>query len=536
MQRFLDRFLPPSRRQPLTAVETLRLRTLNAFIWVSGLATILMRIILLVLGNPGRGPLYLGTSIYLIGLLVILLIERFVPYWVASLIFTLLALQAILFGDTILQLINGESVIYFIIPVAMAGLLLRPWTGYVAAAVISIGISIAVIHLSLGIPNIPIFLLFFMIALIIHQSTYRLYDAVEQERKKSHELQESEAKYHLLIDLLPVGVLIHQEGKIVLANPACLKFARARKPEELIGTDLIDRIHPDDRLSVQQRVRAAFQEGKIAEAVEEKLLRLDSSTFYAESSGTPFTYNGKPAILVVINDITERKMLMEAITQKNQRIQEMSRRLLDVQERERRLLAAELHDDLGQSLTSLKLMLELSSRARSSQSRQKKISEARELAGELMERVRNLSLDLRPAVLDDFGLFAALRWLYDRFHTQTGMRIKCNYDSECRTRLEPRVETAAFRIVQEALTNVARHAFTKEAEVTISTNGKLTVEVADNGVGFDVDAVIQDAAGSAGLSGMQERAHLLGGSVKIISEPDSGTRVIAQIPLAGSVL
>lgn len=209
--------------------------------------------------------------------------------------------------------------------------------------------------------------------------------------------------------------------------------------------------------------------------------------------------------------------------------------MLEVQEQERHLLASELHDDLGQSLTSLKLMLELSSRSRSTTNRQKKIAEARGLVVDLMNKVRNLSLDLRPAMLDDFGLFAALRWLVDRFKSQTGMVIHCNYDLNSQQRFESHLETAAFRIIQEALTNVARHASVREAQVSILVDGDLKIEVTDNGTGFDIDQAIRNITGSAGLSGMQERARLAGGRVEFISKPNSGTRVIAQIPLAGNI-
>jgi len=147
-----------------------------------------------------------------------------------------------------------------------------------------------------------------------------------------------------------------------------------------------------------------------------------------------------------------------------------------------------------------------------------------------MNKVRNLSLDLRPAMLDDFGLFVALRWWFDRFETRTGISIRCDYDLECKDRFEPQVETTAFRIIQEALTNVARHAPVKEAQVSLSTGNVLSIEVTDKGSGFNVAQVTREEADSVGLSGMQERVRLLGGSVEIISTPGSGTRVLAQIP------
>jgi PAS domain S-box-containing protein len=533
MKNIFHHLLPRARTYPMTAIETLQLRTLNNFIWSSGIAILLVRVILFFLGNPGRPGLYFGITYYLVGALVILLIERYVPYLVVSLIFELMGIQAIILSDTVHELINGESLIYFIIPIAIASLLIRPWAGYVVAGVACLGVTITIIYLGLGIPNIPTFLLFFMVALVIQQSTSRLQRAMEEQERKGRELRESEEKYRRLIDLLPVGVLIYQDGKIVLANPVFLKYARAGSLEDFAGKTLTNFVHPDSRSNALRNAEAAIYQGKTTEMAEEAFYRLDGSIFYAETSRTPFIFNEKPALLIMINDINERKKFQEAITRKNERIQEMSRTVLEIQERERHLLAAELHDDLGQSLTSLKLMLELSSRARSTPARQKRISEARDLAAELMNKVRNLSLDLRPAVLDDFGLFAALRWLVERFETQTGIRVIGEYDPDCDRRFEPPVETTAFRIIQEALTNVARHASVKEARVSITMDERLTIEVVDAGRGFNVEQVTRDAARSTGLSGMQERARLVGGNLEIISQPGSGTRIVAWIPLVG---
>ena len=219
----------------------------------------------------------------------------------------------------------------------------------------------------------------------------------------------------------------------------------------------------------------------------------------------------------------------------NQTIQEVSRKLVEVEEQEKRLLASELHDDLGQSLTSLKLMLELASGSHSPATRRQKMAEGRELVSELMDKVRNLSLDLRPAMLDDFGLFPALRWLFDRLQSQMGISIHCNCDLESNQRFEPHIETAAFRIIQEALTNVARHASVREARVTVSTGKAISIEISDSGTGFDASRIAQNATVSAGLSGMQERARLLGGHVEFQSKPGAGTRVLAEIPLGEGV-
>jgi signal transduction histidine kinase len=145
----------------------------------------------------------------------------------------------------------------------------------------------------------------------------------------------------------------------------------------------------------------------------------------------------------------------------------------------------------------------------------------------LTQRVRELSLDLRPAMLDDLGVLPALRWLFRRYTDQTGIEVRLSqYGFE--RRFEPELETAVFRIVQEALTNIARHAGVRVASVDLWANHELlTVQIEDHGVGFDVEQK-QAAAASAGLLGMHERAHLLGGTMVIDSHPGRGTTVIGR--------
>lgn len=159
-----------------------------------------------------------------------------------------------------------------------------------------------------------------------------------------------------------------------------------------------------------------------------------------------------------------------------------------------------------------------------------RLGEAHEMVKELVERTRALSLDLRPAMLDDFGLLPALLWLFDRFAHQTAVQVTFEHRGLDR-RLPPELETAAYRIVQEALTNVARYADVKQVAVRAWVECEtLKLQVVDRGAGFDPDGALS-RHGSSGLVGMHERALLLGGRVAIESSPGSGTQVIAELPL-----
>jgi signal transduction histidine kinase len=160
------------------------------------------------------------------------------------------------------------------------------------------------------------------------------------------------------------------------------------------------------------------------------------------------------------------------------------------------------------------------------------LSEAQELLGQLMQQVRELSLSLRPAMLDDLGLLPALIWHLERYTNQTAIQVKFQHSGIERRRLAPAVETAAYRIVQEALTNVARYAQVKEVSVRLWREvDRLHLEVVDQGVGFDPQAVLA-AARSNGVTGMSERAALIGGQFKIESTRGVGTRLTATLPLA----
>jgi signal transduction histidine kinase len=221
----------------------------------------------------------------------------------------------------------------------------------------------------------------------------------------------------------------------------------------------------------------------------------------------------------------EREQILE-------RLQALSRRLLEVQEEERRHLARELHDEVGQMLTGMGLILKTNG-ALTADAARAGFEKAQTLVDELLERVRQLSFDLRPAALDQLGLLPGLLALFERYTRQTGVLVDFKHQG-VDGRFAPEVETTAYRIVQEALTNVARHAGV--AGVTVrawTTKDMLSVQIEDRGHGFDLEAVLATPR-SSGLVGMQERATLQGGRLTIESRPGAGTQITAELPLSGA--
>jgi signal transduction histidine kinase len=226
----------------------------------------------------------------------------------------------------------------------------------------------------------------------------------------------------------------------------------------------------------------------------------------------------------------EQERLLEEVKAGRERLQALSHRLVEVQEAERRHIARELHDEVGQLLTGLKLTLDMSLRLPNEEIRYS-LDEPQALVNELIRRVRELSLELRPAMLDDLGLFPTLLWHFERYTAQTRIKVKLEQSGLEDRRFAAATETAAFRIIQEALTNVARYADTTEVRVRLWLDGNLLhVQIQDDGAGFDLEAT-QATGSHSGLSGMLERAALLGGQLNIESVIGVGTQITGKLPL-----
>jgi len=212
------------------------------------------------------------------------------------------------------------------------------------------------------------------------------------------------------------------------------------------------------------------------------------------------------------------------------RLQSLSHRLVEIQEEERREIALELHDEIGQLLTGLKIKLDAADAVPAGHL-PAHLEGARQLADDLIKKVRDLSLDLRPSMLDDLGLLPALLWHFDRFTSLTGVRVQFVQKGMEGQRFSTSLEITAYRVVQEGLTNVARHAGVSEATVRTMCDGKtLTIQIEDRGVGFSAGEVL-DAGRSRGLLGMRERVAFVGGSLTIDSVHGWGTLLVVELPV-----
>jgi PAS domain S-box-containing protein len=251
-----------------------------------------------------------------------------------------------------------------------------------------------------------------------------------------------------------------------------------------------------------------------------------------DRGGVILNEEGEPIRLVgTAQDVSELRQAEQARQEYAAQLQALSRRLLEVQEEERRHLARELHDEVGQLLTGLRLLLKPAGDAQAGAG-SSRLEQAQAIVDQLLDKVRSLSFDLRPAVLDQLGLMPALHELFENYTKQTGVHVHFQHQ-DVEGRFAPDVETTAYRIVQQALTNVARHAGPLKGGVTVrvwTTEDRLSVQIEDRGRGFDAEAVLATPR-SSGLAGMRERVMLLQGELAIDSRPGAGTQITAELPL-----
>lgn len=257
------------------------------------------------------------------------------------------------------------------------------------------------------------------------------------------------------------------------------------------------------------------------------LVRRSNRWQYVENSQTRRVKRAK-----VKSPITERKRQEEGLRSQKEQLHALAGYLESVREEERSRVARELRDEIAQALTGIKLSLEIHVREQTPLSGPA-LAKPLAVINELIGKVRDLSLELRPAMLDDLGLLAALRWYFERYASQCKVEVNFSQTGLESRRFEAAIETAAYRIVQEALSNVSRHAGVEHVEVAIRADDtRMCIEVNDCGRGFAVERLPATARG--GLSEMRERAIILRGELQIESTPGRGTQLTAELPLLGT--
>jgi two-component system sensor histidine kinase UhpB len=353
--------------------------------------------------------------------------------------------------------------------------------------------------------------------------------AAERERARAEAaLRRSEEQFRLITEnTRDLVSLLDPEGRFLYANPSH-KVALGYAPTQLVGTDSSALIHPDDRDAFQQTWQQALhhKDQRVAEA---RVRRTDGQWLTFESVGTwVFDEQGQPQRAVLISrDITRRKEAEE-------KLRSLPRLIVEAQETERRRVARELHDSVNQVLSSVKFRLEsIDERLQKrDEGLWRECLKARFLLDKAIQEVIRISRNLRPSELDDLGLTPAVRSLCSEFTDRTGLRVSQAFDG-VPDRCGKEIELALYRIIQEALTNIEKHARAAAVELRLShSDAVLKASIRDDGAGFEPQSLPARKAGQGGMGliDMQERAAHVGGVCTVISTPGRGTEILVTIP------
>jgi len=337
--------------------------------------------------------------------------------------------------------------------------------------------------------------------------------------------RESEERYRELFENSRDAIYVHDlTGRYVSVNRAAEELSGFSR-DEILGRHYSNFIAPSNLkearesfcLKLDVPVETTYEAEVVCKNRERKPVEVSSRMIYRE--GEPVGVQG------TVRDITDRKKARDAL-------QIYSQRLIEAQEAERQNVARELHDEIGQVLTAVNLNLQSIAKSCHTDKCLPYVREGINIVEQALAQVRELSFELRPSLLDDLGLAAALRWYVARYSARSQITAEVVGPANI-GRIPHEVETACFRIVQEALTNIARHSRATKATVSVERlNGQLRLTIRDDGVGFDSQLLLRGMTSAAlGLHGMRERARALRGQVEIDSTPGDGTKVVVDIPL-----
>ena len=363
-------------------------------------------------------------------------------------------------------------------------------------------------------------------------------------RKRAElDLWESQRRFEGIVDSAMDAIIsIDEAQRVVLFNAAAERMFGCAAAEAL-GQPL-ERFIPARFRAVHRAHVRAFATGGVTNRTMGKLgsltaLRADGREFPIEASISQTEVGGDKLFTVILRDITERKEAEEALSRSEAQLRALAARLQRVREEEAIRIARELHDQLGRCLTTIKMDITLIEQTVSAQlttqsirSIQEQIPLMLEAIDETVQIVRKISTELRPGILDDLGLAAAIEWQAKDFQKRSG--VLCILDiTEEDLDVGREQATAVFRIFQEIVTNIARHSKAEKVWIHLhAQDGMVVLEVEDNGVGISPEALSR--YGALGLVGIRERAAIFGGEVEIGGIPGKGTTVIVRMPIDGS--
>lgn len=362
-------------------------------------------------------------------------------------------------------------------------------------------------------------------------------DVTEQIQAETT-LRENEIRQRAMISNISDVIAIVDEQGINRFKSANVEKWFGWTPDELVGQKTFDNIHPDDQEKILNVFNTLLAESGKAIQAECRYRCKDNRYKWIELTAVNQIDN--PAIdgiLVNYHDISQRKKAQEKLARHEKELTLLSAELLIAQEKEKKMLARELHDEIGQALTAMKINLSTVLKnipAETNTPVCERIKETDELLNSVLTRVHDISLNLRPAILELLGFAATIKSYAQQFEKRTGIKVRIT--DNCKTNLNTEQEINLFRIVQEALTNVAKHAEAQNIEICFDSGEKwFKLTIADDGKGFvtNPENEISGKAPGIGLIGMHERVSVLQGKIRINSGQQKGTKIKIKVPLHG---
>ena len=361
----------------------------------------------------------------------------------------------------------------------------------------------------------------------------------DMTRRKAveREFRESEKRLQQILATLPVGVsMVDRDGDVVLANAAMKRVWGSlieSGPKRWVQSkgywaDTGKRVEASEWASVR-----ALHEGRTSMGELIDIETFDGRRKTVQNSAAPIcSEDGQIVGAVIVNeDVTERVRAEKALRQAVEELKALSLKLVEVQDTERHELSRELHDRMGQNLTALGINLDIVKSRLASEDPEiaARLQDSRDLLTATFDSMINLLSELRPPMLDDMGLLPALKWYGKKFAARTGLEV--SIAGEDTLRFKPQVEIVLFRIAQEALNNVAKHARARHIDASLtSSDGDLTLSISDDGVGVEIASDgAPRAGGGFGMVTMRERARAIGGRLQVRRRPEGGTSVIVSV-------
>ncbi|MGB8337446.1 MAG: CHASE domain-containing protein [Burkholderiales bacterium] len=406
----------------------------------------------------------------------------------------------------------------------------RPWSlAFSLAAELLAGYSSALPNTILGGGTLISLLLFAIAQALTNQRAKA--EAIAKDMTEA--LRESESRMTGIIGAAMEAIIsVDDKQHVIMFNAAAENVFRC-KAEDAIGSPLSCFLPERFRAAHHQHVERFGATGTSERRMGKQLalygLRADGEEFPIEASISQIEQYGKKLYTVMLRDITQRKIVEQELEASRKQLRELAVSVQKAREEEKSRIARELHDDLGQQLTALKMDLSwLAHRVPKEVALAEKIQAMQALTNSSVTSLRRIASDLRPTMLDDLGLAPAIEWLTQDFAQRSGVKVHLNIGQHSQ-RLNKDAETAVYRIVQESLTNVTRHAKATNVFINMAYNEKrFSLTVRDDGIGLAPGSARKGK--SFGLLGMKERVHVFGGTIYIAGQSDGGTTIEVVLP------